>query len=139
MSPNYMDDTELPQRCERRLRQENRAKAYRQDPYILAYHYRDYVKKNPLRHGIGNKQRLNQYYQNLLANQPEPDRDATDDRSRAIRYAKEHFECYYEVRDIARIVGWLDEAEQRETHADMTTLLERIRSPTQSAHETSSP
>lgn len=92
-----------------------------------------------MRKSYGNKQYLNQYYENLLANQPEPDLDATDDRSRAIRYAKEHFECYYEIRDIARIVGWLEEAKEKESHADMTTLLERIRSPSQSPHETSSP
>lgn len=85
------------------------------------------------------KQYFNGYYQNLLANQPEPDLDATDDRSRAIRYAKEHVECYYEIRDIARIMGWLDEAKEKEDRADMTTLLQRIRHPSQSLHETSSP
>ena len=68
-----------------------------------------------MRKSYGNKQYLNQYYQNLLANQPEPDLDATDDRSRAIRYAKEHFESSYEIRDIARIIGWLDEAKEKGT------------------------
>jgi hypothetical protein len=95
------------------------------------------MKQHPIRKSYGNKQYINEYYQNLLANQPEPDLDATDNRSRAIRYAKEHFECYYEIRDVARIVRWLDEAREKETHADMTTLLERIRSPSQSPHETS--
>ncbi|KAF2632397.1 hypothetical protein BU25DRAFT_319876, partial [Macroventuria anomochaeta] len=81
----------------------------RQDPYSLAYCYRDYMEKHPMRRRLGDRQYFNNYYENLLANQPEPDPDATDDRSRAIRYAKEHYECYYEIRDIARIVGWLDE------------------------------
>jgi hypothetical protein len=53
---------------------------------------------------------LNSYYEKLLANQPAPDKDATDDRSRAIRYAKKHYECFYEIRDTERIVKWLDEA-----------------------------
>jgi len=82
------------------------------------------MKEHPIRKSYGNKQYFNEYYQNLLANQPDPDLDATDDRSRAIRYAKEHLECYYEIRDIARIIGWLNEAKEKEDHADMTTLLE---------------
>lgn len=55
----------------------------------------------------------NQYYEKLLANQPEPDTRATDDKSRAIRYAKKHYECFYELRDIRRIVGRLDDAGKR--------------------------
>jgi hypothetical protein len=43
----------------------------------------------------------------LLANEREPDANAMDDRSRAIRYAKEHHECFYEIRDISRIISWL--------------------------------
>jgi hypothetical protein len=139
MSSNYGNGTGVPRRCAQRLHEEKKARSFRQDPYILAYRYRDYMEKHPMRKSLGDKQRLNQYYQNLLANQPEPDPDATDDRSRAIRYAKEHLECYYEVRNVARIIGWLDEAEEKERRADMTTLLERIRSPSQSPHETSSP
>ncbi|KAF1842586.1 uncharacterized protein K460DRAFT_409988 [Cucurbitaria berberidis CBS 394.84] len=76
------------------------------DPYVLAYKYWDYLTENPrLR-----RESCNPYYENLLANQPDPDGDATDDRSRAIRYAKTHYECFYEIRDIDRIIGWLGDA-----------------------------
>lgn len=92
------------------------------DPCVLAYRYRDYMEKHLIRHPTC-RQYSNDYYENLLANQPEPEPDATDDRSRAIRYAKEHHECYYEVRDVARIVGWLDEEEDRPVF-NMTTLLD---------------
>jgi|TARA_R110002003_G_scaffold55_5_gene4969 hypothetical protein len=78
----------------------------RKDPYVLAYRYWDYMIEHPRR----KRENLNPYYEKLLANQPDPDKDATDDRSRAIRYAKEHYECYYEIRDIKRIVQWLDNA-----------------------------
>ena len=78
----------------------------RRDLYVLAYRYWDYMTENPRRR----RERCNPYYENLLANQPDPDVDATDDRSRAIRYAKKHYECFYEIRDVERIIGWLDEA-----------------------------
>lgn len=93
------------------------------------------MEKHPMRR----RQYVNNYYKNLLANQPEPDPDATDDRSRAIRYAQEHYECYYEVRDIARIIGWLAEANNKPIAPDMTTLLDRIGSPSQGSDESSSP
>jgi len=82
----------------------------RRDPYVLAYHYQDYMKVHPMQ----KRQYVNSYYEKLLANQPEPAPDATDDRSRAIRYAQEHYECYYEIRDISRIIGWLDEAKKKD-------------------------
>ena len=50
-------------------------------------------------------QHSNPYYKKLLANLPAPDADAMDDRSRAIRYAKEHYESFYEIRDLRRVVG----------------------------------
>lgn len=129
---------------------EHEAKARRQDPYILAYQYTAYMQLHPTQHLPDERQRLNSYYKNLLANQPEPDPEATDDRSRAVRYAKEHFECYYEVRDVARIIRWIDEAEDRPQAVDVTSLLNRIRSPylpeadharspSQKSHESSSP
>lgn len=139
-SSGYGNRTHLPSRCARRLHAENKAKSFRQDPYILAHRYRDCMKDHPIRKSYGNKHCFNEYCQNLLANQLEPDLNATDDRSRTIRYAEEHFECY-EIRDIARMFGWLNEAKEKENHADLTTLLERIRSPShspsQSSHETS--
>jgi hypothetical protein len=55
-------------------------------------------------------ERNNPYHERLLANQPDPEHDTTDDRSRAIRYAKDHYESFYEVRDIKRIVQWLNES-----------------------------
>jgi hypothetical protein len=72
--------------------------------YVLAYRYWDYMTEHPRL----KRDRFNPYYEKLLANQPGPDPDATDDRSRAIRYAKEHYESFYEIRDIKRIVQWLD-------------------------------
>jgi hypothetical protein len=130
-----LDGSYIPRRCARRLCKEKKAKTLRTDPYSLAYRYVDYMKAHQMRH----RQDFNQYYENLLANQPDPGPDAMDDRSRAIRYAKEHFESYYEIRDIARIVGWLEEAEEKQVLIDMTTLLADIGSPSQSTHETSSP
>jgi hypothetical protein len=77
------------------------------DPYVLAYRYWDYIIEHPRR----NRENLNSYYEKLLANQPAPDPKDMDERSRAIRYAKEHHECFYEVRDIKRIIEWLDTAD----------------------------
>jgi hypothetical protein len=81
----------------------------REDSYVLAYRYWDYITEYP-RRKLDN---LNKYYEDLLANQPAPDIEATDERLQAIRYAKEHYECFYEVRDIKRINEWLEEAKAR--------------------------
>jgi hypothetical protein len=81
----------------------------REGYYVLAYRYWDYIIEHP-RRKLDN---LNKYYENLLANQPEPHSEATDERSRAIRYAKAKYECFYEVRDTKRINEWLEEAEAR--------------------------
>ena len=97
------------------------------------------MEQHPMRHRLGDRQDFNKYYENLLANQPAPEPDAADDRSRAIRYAKEHYECYYEVRDIARIVGWLDEADEKPVAVDMATLFARIGSLPERSCENSSP
>jgi hypothetical protein len=75
----------------------------RKDPYALAHRYWDFMAENPRRH----LEYCNPYYMKLLANEREPDANAMDDRSRAIRYAKEHHECFYEIRDISRIISWL--------------------------------
>ncbi|KAH6616828.1 hypothetical protein C7974DRAFT_295863, partial [Boeremia exigua] len=85
----------------------------RQDPYVLAYRYKDYMEEHPMQRHLSGHEYSNKYFENLLANQPEPDADAVDDRSRAVRYAKERYECYYEIRDIERIIGWLNEAEEK--------------------------
>jgi hypothetical protein len=77
--------------------------ALRNDPYALAHRYWDYLEQHPRR----KLERINPYYENLLANRPNPDPDAKDDLSRAVRYAKEHYECYYEVGDVSRIIQWL--------------------------------
>ncbi|KAF2244082.1 hypothetical protein BU26DRAFT_93130 [Trematosphaeria pertusa] len=77
------------------------------DPYVLAYRYREYMAQKPRRPRESN----NAYHETLLANQPDPARDATDARSRAIRYAKEHHECYYEIKHINMIVQMLDDRE----------------------------
>ncbi|EUC29689.1 hypothetical protein COCCADRAFT_39976 [Bipolaris zeicola 26-R-13] len=74
-----------------------------EDPYALAHRYREYMIEHPRRF----LEYCNPYYEKLLANQPDPAADATDDYSRAIRYAKEHYECFYEIRDIWRIITWL--------------------------------
>ncbi|EDU51126.1 hypothetical protein Ptr902_12800 [Pyrenophora tritici-repentis] len=75
------------------------------DPYALAYRYNEYMEQYPL-HFL---QHRNPYYKKLLANLPDPRPDAMADRSRAIRYAKDHYEGLYELKDIRRIVGWLDD------------------------------
>jgi hypothetical protein len=76
----------------------------RADPYALAYRYSEYLAEHPKRM----RDEYNPYYKSLLANQPDPRVDSTTDRARAIRYAKENYECFYELRDIKHIVEWLD-------------------------------
>lgn len=80
------------------------------DPYILAYQYRQFMEESDRRRSVGPawRERANPYYDNLLANQDGPSADATDDLSRAIRYAKEHYECFYEKSQVAMIVDILD-------------------------------
>ncbi|KAH6872816.1 hypothetical protein BKA58DRAFT_401004 [Alternaria rosae] len=51
------------------------------DPYALAYRYREYMKEKPW----SPMERCNPYYERMLANLPDPDISATDNRSRAIR------------------------------------------------------
>lgn len=134
---NNMDGTSLPPACADRVRKENELKALQRDPYVLAHRYTEYMEQHPMRHQLEGRQFVNRYYENLLANQPEPDLEATDKRSRAIRYAKEHFECYYEIKDVARIIRWLDEAEDRPVAVDMTSLLNRIWSSSQESSQVS--
>lgn len=67
-----------------------------QDPYALAYRYKEYMEEKPKRF----TERLNLSYENLLANQREPPENAMDGTSRAIRYAKEHYKCFYEKKDV---------------------------------------
>ncbi|CAI6340501.1 unnamed protein product [Periconia digitata] len=74
------------------------------DPYALAYRYHEFMLERPMRH----REELNPYYLNLLANQPDPPAKAMDPRSRAIRYAKEHYESFYEISHIDLIVQFLD-------------------------------
>jgi hypothetical protein len=74
------------------------------DPYVLAHEYHAFMQEKP-EHWL---QQANPYYLNLLANRPDPADGATDAMSRAIRYAKEHYECYYEPRDVPIIVEILD-------------------------------
>lgn len=65
----------------------------RKDPYVLAHRYQEYMKGYPRRVF----EKSNPYFEKLLANQPDPDPEAKDDRSRAIRYAKRHYECFHEL------------------------------------------
>lgn len=132
-----LDGANLPPACAHRLRKEDELKALQRDPYVLAYRYKEYMEQHPTRHQLEGRQFVNRYYENLLANQPEPDLEATDDRSRAIRYAKEHFECYYDIRDVARIIRWLDEDEDRPVAVDMTSLLNRIWGSSQESSQVS--
>ncbi|KAH9877629.1 hypothetical protein IAQ61_002997 [Plenodomus lingam] len=78
------------------------------DPYVLAYRYWEYMTINPRRQ----RERCNPYYEQLLANQPDPKKGATDDLSRAISYARAHHECFYELRDVSRIIRWLEDSLQ---------------------------
>jgi hypothetical protein len=81
------------------------------DPYVLAHRYREYMKEKPR----ARLERCNPYYEKLLANLPDPYIQATDNRSRAIRYAKKHYECYYEIRDIWRIIQWLPPVDEEDS------------------------
>lgn len=139
MMANFLDGSSVHRPYVRRLREEVKATSLRQDPYSLAYRYVEYMRTYRMQQRLGDRQDFNTYYEKLFANQPEPNPDATDDCSRAIRYAKDHYECYYQIRDIARIVGWLNVAEETQVSVEMTTLLAAIGSQPQRAHETSSP
>jgi hypothetical protein len=79
------------------------------DPYALAYRYWEYMTEYQKRQS----ERKNPYDEKLLANQPDPEPDATDDRSRAVLYAEDHYESFYEVRDTKLIIQWLNEANAR--------------------------
>ncbi|KAF2712378.1 hypothetical protein K504DRAFT_531487 [Pleomassaria siparia CBS 279.74] len=79
------------------------------DPHVLAYRYREYMQKYPPSKAHG--ERPNPYFESLLANQDDPPEYATDPRSRAIRYSKLHYECYYQKKDIAMIVDLLEDAD----------------------------
>ncbi|KAF2444788.1 hypothetical protein P171DRAFT_484880 [Karstenula rhodostoma CBS 690.94] len=87
-----------------------RLSKFKQNPYILAYQYRQFMDESDRRRCVGAawRERANPYYENLLANQDEPSPNATDDLSRAIRYAKEHHECFYEKSQVAMIIEILD-------------------------------
>jgi len=74
------------------------------DAYVLAYRYSEFMREKPKRR----RDHVNPYHENLLANQPDPPKDATDAKSRAIRYAKGHYECFYELRHVKMIIEMLD-------------------------------
>jgi hypothetical protein len=97
----------------------------RQDSYVLAYRFQEYMRKKPIRRG----EKPNPYYESLLANQPEPDPDDQDAHARAIRYAKEHYECYYEARHIPFIIQILeDRASGDGSTPQVVTLSDNVRS-----------
>lgn len=87
--------------------------AFQKDPYVLAYQYKQFMDDCDRRRCAGPewRERANPYYTNLLANQDEPPEDATDDTSRAIRYAKEHHECFYDKSQVPMIISILDKQE----------------------------
>jgi hypothetical protein len=80
------------------------------DPYVLAYKYRQFMDERAGHRCVGPawRESANPYYENLLANQEEPPVDATDNLSRAIRYAKKHHECFYDKSQVGMIIGILD-------------------------------
>lgn len=81
-------------------------RSLRTDPYVLAHRYWDYMEEHPRRR----REDFNPYLANLLANSPDPDPEDKSGTARAIRYAKEHYECFYEKGDTANILKWLDKA-----------------------------
>lgn len=80
--------------------------ALRTDPYVLAHRYWGYMEEHPRRR----REDFNPYLTNLLANSPDPDPEDKSGAAHAIRYAKEHYECFYEKGDTANILKWLDKA-----------------------------
>jgi hypothetical protein len=83
-----------------------KVRSLRTDPYVLAHRYWDYMEEHPRRR----REDFNPYLANLLANSPDPDPEDKSGTARAIRYAKEHYECFYEKGDTANILKWLDKA-----------------------------
>ena len=78
--------------------------AVNKDPYALAYRYPEFMTEKPKRRG----EQFNPYYESLLANQPDPADKDMDPKSRAIRYAKKNYECFYELQHVDLIVQFLD-------------------------------
>ena len=74
----------------------------RKDLHVLAYRYDACMAQHPP--SKANGEYNNPYFESLLANKDVPPKSATDPRSRAIRYAKQHYECYYSKNGIAVIV-----------------------------------
>lgn len=95
---------------EHRLRGRNQLPKRFKDPYVLANQYQQYMDERSIRVPTGDEHRVfsNPYYENLLANRRDPPEDANDPLSRAIRYAKMHHECFYEVGQVDMIVEILD-------------------------------
>jgi hypothetical protein len=78
----------------------------RKDLHVLAYRYDAYMAQHSL--SKANGECNNPYFESLLANQDDPTESATDPRSRAIWHAKQHYECYYQNKDIAVIAQILE-------------------------------
>jgi hypothetical protein len=106
------------------------------DPYVLAYRYRQFMDESARRRCLGPvwRELANPYYENLLANQDEPPADATDDLSRAIRYAKKHHECFHDKSQVDLIIGILDKQNastqpslEDQTRARLDLLYDRAR------------
>ncbi|KAJ8109928.1 hypothetical protein OPT61_g7092 [Boeremia exigua] len=80
---------------ETKQRAKRRREALMRDPGAIYHSYDEVLKCFPL----GRGECPNPYFKGLLANQPPPD-EPTSDLGRAIRYAKIHWQEYWELKDL---------------------------------------
>jgi hypothetical protein len=104
---NVAHQTEFAERLhlaqEQRQRLERHAKRcdkLRKDPGSTYHSYNEVLKYFPLSRG----EQSNQCLVGLLANQLLP-AEPTSDWGLAIRHAKEHWQCYWELRDLECVVA----------------------------------
>lgn len=103
--------------CARKQEIEQRERKLRatQDPNAIYYNYREVLEYFPLRRS----EHPNPYLLGLLANQSLPD-GALSDRGLAIQYAKDHWESYWELEDLAFVAEQAKKARGQLNGAPLT-------------------
>ena len=120
---NRYDPTEFNERQEKarleqqRLREEahhaEREYAIASDPHMNYRNYLESLKYFPVPRG----ERPNPYLSGLIANQIPP-ADSNSDRAIAIRFAKKHWDRYWEMRDMALVMAWAKEAHDKDSESE---------------------
>ena len=120
---NRYDPTEFNERQEQAHLEQQRlreAAHHAEREYIIAsdphMNYRNYLeslKYFPVPRG----ERPNPYLSGLIANQVLP-ADSNSDRAIAIRFAKKHWDRYWEMRDMNLVMAWAKEAYDKDSESE---------------------